>query len=259
MAYQDVNMGTESEGRLKVLGLGPLDGVKVEVVSSTLEVSEERRALLPSILTELQGRGVKVTDDPVYRLESWIAGETLLLRLSERSYFDSVLLKRYQQWGIRSQVLAVVAVTLCPQGFLVEKRSAQVAALPGRLHPLPSGSVVPPNSPLETLLIEAEEELGLLPQELTDISCLGLIYGEGSGVFQLVARVTTPVSLQRILQRSCSGGWEKDEILLAPCNPVELSCWLGQNRERLTVGGRVALVMEGGRLWGRNWLEGNLP
>ena len=181
------------------------------------------------------------------------------MRLSERSYYDSVLLKRHKHWGIRSQVLAVVAVTLCPEGYLVEQRSARVAALPGRLHPLPSGSVEPPLSPLDTLLREAEEELGLEPHELTEVMCLGLVYGEESGVYQLVGRATTEISGEELLSRACSGAWEKDEVLFAPTNPKDLSEWLRVRRERLTVGGRVALVMEGGRRWGREWLEDNLP
>lgn len=248
----------EREGRIVVSGLGPVSDITLETVPSTLKIGEEQRKRLPEILQELRDTGINVTDGPTYRLEAWSVGERLHLMVSCRSYFDSVLLKRFPQWGLRSQVLALVAVTLCPDGYLVEQRSAKVAALPGRLHPLPSGSVEPPSHPLDTLFHEASEEIGLEREELRDIFCLGLVYGEQSGVYQLVCRSTVEVPRRELERRSCSGAWEKDSLLFAPAEARSLSGWLREHRERLTVGGRTALVMEGARRFGEDWLAANL-
>lgn len=257
MSFVETHKG-ESEGRILISGVGPVRDITLEVVPSTLEIAENRRKHLDAIVEEFQRSGVTVTDGPIYRLETWTVGERLHLKVSRRSYFDSVLLKRFPEWGLRSRVLALVAVTLCPDGYLVEQRSAKVASLPGMLHPLPSGSVEPPAHPLDTLFHEATEEIGLEPEELRDILCLGLVYGELSGVFQLVCRSTVSVPRSELEKRSCSGAWEKDSLLFAPAEAEPLGDWLREHRSRLTVGGRTALVMEGARRFGEEWLNENL-
>lgn len=258
MSFLETHRG-ELEGRIVISGRGPLSEVSLEVVPSTLEIDQDKLSHLPEILEELGEAGITVTDGPTYRLEAWSVGERLRLFVSRRSYFDSVLLKRFPQWGVRSQVLALVAVTLSPDGYLVEERSAKVAALPGRLHPLPSGSVEPPSHPLDTLYNEAFEEIGLASHELEEIECLGLVYGEESGVYQLVCRATVEVRRTELEARSCSGAWEKDSLMFAPSEAAELGDWLSRHRERLTVGGRTALLMEGARRFGDDWLAANLP
>lgn len=248
----------EVEGRILIAGESDLERVTTEIVPSSLALTPHQLSKMPLVLERLAASGITVTDEPTYRLESWQTGDSLHLRLSERSYFDSVLLKSYPEWGVRSQVLAVVAVTQSPDGYLVERRSAKVAALPGRLHPLPSGSVEPPSHPADTLYLEAIEELGLRREELFDVRCLGLVYGEQSGVYQLVCRASTPVSREQLESRACSGAWEKDEILYAPLESEAFQTWIGERRGQLTVGGRVALLMEGRRRWGEEWLSANL-
>lgn len=248
----------ESEGRILVMGESDLQSVTIEIVPSSLSLTSYQLAQIPVVLDQLAASGISVTDGPTYRLESWLTGDHLHLRLSERSYYDSVLLKAYPDWGVRSQVLAVVAVTQSPDGYLVEKRSAKVAALPGRLHPLPSGSVEPPCHPAETLYMEAQEELGLQRNELYDLRCLGLVYGEQSGVCQLVCRASTQVGRQQLAERECSGEWEKDEILYAPLDADGFQAWIHQRRAQLTVGGRMALLLEGHRRWGEEWFSANL-
>lgn len=251
--FREVCKG-EADGRVVLQGIQPLDGVVLETVPSSLSLQGWQRDFTELAVGELRERGLVVTDDPTYRLESWAVGERLTLRVSPRSYFDSVLLKRFPEWGLRSQVLAVVSVTECLDGYLVERRSARVAALPGRLHPVPAGSIQPPAHPIETLLTEAREELGLEPQEVKEIQCLGLVYGEKSGVYQLVCRATVDLTLEQIAQRPCSGDWERDQIFNVPAEEGPFRAWIDQRREALTTAGRMALLMEGERRWGRELL-----
>ena len=255
--YNRVRRGV-AEGRLLVTGWGALERVSVETVPTTLDLSREQRREIPAAVAALRAKGCVVTDGPTYRLESWSVGDSLHLRLSERSYFDSVVLKQNPQWNLRSQVLALVCLTRCQDGYLVEMRSQKVASLAGHLHPLPSGSVEPHSHPLDTLYTEAHEELGLEAHELSEIYCLGLVYGELSVVYQLVCRATTERSLADIESRACSGAWERSQLLCAPADREALSRWLEENRSLLTVGGYTALVMEGGSRWGTAWLEERL-
>jgi 8-oxo-dGTP pyrophosphatase MutT (NUDIX family) len=247
------------EGQILVLGNGPLSKVKLEEVPSTLHLTDQHLSFLPAAVERLEQEGRVVTDGPTYRLESWSAGSELRLRVSRRSYFDSVLLKRHPEWGLRSRVLAVACVLKCTDGYLIEKRSEKVASLPGWLHLSPAGSLVPPQHPQETVEQEAMEELGLEASELTDHGCLGLVYGEHVGVFQLVCTASVDASRGELEKRDCSGAWERSDLLSAPADPDSLSIWLEEHRPRITEAGLSALVMEGMRLWGADWATEHLP
>ena len=255
--YTSVHKGLP-EGRLLIQGQGPLKDVVLNFVETSLSLSAEQHSATEEAVRTLTERGLVVTNGPTCRLESWRAGSILHLSLSEGRYFDSVLLKHNPHWGLRSQVLAVVCVTECVDGFVIEKRSDKVATLAGYFHPSPSGSVEPSDHPFQTLLTEAKEELGLLPDELRDIQCLGLVFGEESGVYQLVCRVTVSLTLEEILQRNCEGEWERSALICAPKCSQELPLWIAEHLDSLTVGGRVALILEGGRRWGSTWFEDNM-
>ena len=255
--FQETYRG-DSEGRLVLTGRSPLDQVKTEFVSSTLVLTPEQQSHIEPAVKRLEQLGQTVTDGPTYRLESFEAGGTLTLYLSRRSYFDSVLLKQHPEWGVRSQVLAVVVVTECRDGFVIERRSDKVAALPGYLHPAPSGSVEPPAHPLDTVYGEAKEELGLEAQEISDVLCLGLIFAERSGVYLLAARATTQLDLETLRGRACSGEWERSELICAPKEREALSTWIQEVGDRLSPAGRTALVLEGARRWGNDFLEEHL-
>lgn len=250
--YREVEMGVP-EGRIVIIGSGPLSRVRIREVPSTLELTLEQKSFIPQAVRRLEAEGRVVSDGPTYRLESWASGEELLLRVSRRSYFDSVLLKQHVDWGVRSRVLAVACVLKCADGYLIERRSEKVAAMPGRLHLSPSGSLIPPQHPKDTLLQEAAEELGLEEHELQDRGCLGLVYGESVGVFQLVLTATVHVTRDEISRRECTGAWERSGLLCAPADPELLPRWLSGHRLELTEAARSALVMEGIRHWGEEW------
>ena len=257
MQFREVRMGGP-EGRIRILGVGALSAVQMEEVESTLHLTEEQLACLPEAVERLQQEGRVVTDGPTYRLESWQLGESITLKVSRRSYFDSVLLKRNAHWGVRSRTLAVSCLIRSQDGYLIEKRSEKVAALPGRLHLCPAGSMVWDQHPLDTLEQEAVEELGLQAAELHGVECLGLVYGEEVGVFQLVCQATVQSGLDELESRACSGSWERSELLAAPLEAAPLARWIQQHRTKLTDAGRSGLVMEGMRRWGESWSEGLL-
>ena len=122
----------------------------------------------------------------------------------------------------------------------MEKRSQQVAAAPGMWHPCPSGSMEPGSSPLDTLLKEAHEELSLEPKEIQEATCVGLLLGETTGVFQLIASARTDVSLGDIRKRVSRDAWERVELVAVPTEPESLSDWIALHDGRLTAGGRTS-------------------
>lgn len=252
--YWSVNRG-ESEARILVAGDGPLSDVSLEETGGVLRLGQDRQRLADVACQQMRDRGVSITADPVYRLMSWSTGNRFVLRADRGDYSQVVGMKSYPDWQLSARVLAVCCVLESPQGFIIEKRSAKVASLPGKWHIAPSGSVQPPQSPLQTLWCEAEEELGLSPQEVLDPRCLGMIYGERSGVYQLACSARTTITFSEMMARRRSGAWEQDGFLTAPVCPVDLPVWLKAHVSSVTLGGRAILWLEGRRRWGDQWFE----
>lgn len=245
----------EPEARLLVLGDGPLAEVAIEETGQRFELGPERQRQADQACWRLRQRGQRVEPNPVYRLLSWTVGERFTLRADRGDYSQVVGAKTHPEWGVKAQVLAVCCVMECPQGIIIEQRSARVAALPGKWHIAPSGSLQPPNGPWRTLLAEAGEELGLEPREVQQARCVGMLFGEVSGVYQLACSARTPVSLEQMLKRRRSGAWEQDGFVCAPACPDALPGWIATHRDKLSHGGRAALWAEGRRRWGSDWFD----
>ncbi len=237
-----------------MLGDGLLADVALDETGQNFDLGPERQALADVACEGLRGRGQTVTANPIYRLMEHSAGERLRLRVDRGDYSQVVGTKGHPEWGIKAQVLAVCCCLQCPDGFLIEKRSARVAAAPGLWHIAPSGSLQPPNGVLTTLLTEAEEELGLANEEVEEMRCVGLLYGEDSGVYQLACSARTEVPFHEILSRPRSGAWEQDGFTLAPVDPDSLPLWMAET-PLLTPGARAVLLAEGLRRWGSEWFE----
>lgn len=255
--FQTVHRG-EPEARIVVLGDGPMEDLEVTLTSNTLVLEASQQEVAQGACQQLRDRGFVVTPDPIYRVLSHATNGRFNLTLGRGDYSQVVGLKANPQWGIPAQVLAVGCVLECPQGLVIERRSDQVAALPGRLHIAPSGSVAPPATVHEALLAEAREELGLEPEELLDQRCLGLVYVETAGVYLLICCGRTEVSLAEMLSRERSGAWEQADLIGAPICPEVLPRWLDEEGRDLTRGARAALLMEGRRRWGSGWFEEHL-
>ena len=238
-----------------MLGDGPLAEVGLRETGRRFELGPERQALAEQACQGLRERGMTVTADPIYRVASWTVGERFELLADRGDYSQVVGTKSHPEWGVKAQVVAVCCATECPQGFIVEKRSARVAALPGMWHVCPAGSLQPPNGPFETLLAEAREELGLERDELREVRCVGMLYNEHSGVYQLACSMTTSVPLVEIEARLRSGRWEQDGFVCAPVCPEQMPLWLEKFSEKVTPGGRAALLAEGQRRWGEEWFN----
>lgn len=252
--YHKVYRG-ESEARLLVLGDGPLREVRVEETGQRFDLGPERQALAEVACQTMRERGQTVTANPIYRVLSWKVGERFILSADLGDYSQVVGTKTHPEWGLKAQVVAVCCVMECPQGFVIEQRSARVAALPGKWHICPSGSLQPPNGPLETLLAEANEELGLEESEIDEPRCVGMLFGEQSGVYQLACSARTAVPFDEMLARRRSGALEQDGFVHAPACPKALPRWLDQHRDKITHGARAALWADGRRRWGEDWFE----
>ncbi len=238
--YTPCHLGP-AQARIVVLGRGPLSQVQLHHSGHRLQLDAERQRLTDQACERLRQRGQIVTADPIYRVESWHTGEQFALRVGLGDYAQVVGTKAHPEWDLKSNVLALCCILQCPDGIILERRSQKVAALPGAWHVAPAGSLSPPNTPYQTLLAEAHEEMALEPVELFDLQCLGMCYGEDSGVYQLICSAQTPVPLAQILSRPRSGAWEQDGLLCAPSEPQALDNWIQEHGQRLTPAAQSAL------------------
>ena len=243
-----------SRARLLVLGDSPLSSVEVSESGELFDLGAERQLLADQACQRMREQGQTVTADPIYRLRRWEVGERFVLRVDRGDYSQVVGTKSHPEWGVKAQVLAACCALECPEGFVIEQRSARVAAAPGLWHIAPSGSLQPPNTVLQTVLCEAEEELGLGQGELSELRCLGLLYGEDTGVYQLACSARTSVPFSDIQARVRSGAWEQEGLMLAPCDADDLPRWISE-AALLTPGARAVLLAEGRRRWGIDWFE----
>lgn len=255
--FRRVHMG-EDNGRLVALGQGPLQDVVLTEVPTQLKLTSSQRRAATKAVEELRQRGLVVTNGPIYRVENFEGGDRLKIAVSQSCYFDIVGIKANPQWGLRARALTVACVTECPEGFVVEKRSQKVASVPGKLHPVPAGSVEPPHPPVQTLIDEAREELGLEPEEIADPLCLGLIYGEHSGIFQLICSTETKVGIHELRKREREGSWEQESLLTCPVQPSALLDWVRERDENFTRGGRTALIVAASPDFDEAWLRAHL-
>ena len=244
----------ESRARLLVLGDGPLSDLELSESGCFFQLGAERQALADAACERMRENGQTVTANAIYRLTDWSVGERFGLKVDRGDYSQVVGTKSHPEWDVKAQVLAACCALECPEGFVIEQRSQRVAAAPGLWHIAPSGSVQPPNSAHQTVLSEAEEELGLQPEEFGDVRCLGLLYGEDTGVYQLACSATTEVSFQEIQGRVRSGAWEQEGLTLAPVDPEALPRWMAE-ATLLTPGAKAVLLAVGLRRWGSQWFD----
>ena len=255
--FRRVHIG-EANGRLVVHGEGRLRDVELVEVPSQLVLTKNQKRAAELAVEELSNRGLVVTNGPIYRVENFELGDRFKIAVSLSRYFDIVAIKANPQWGLRARALTVACVVRCADGLLVEKRSQKVASVPGMFHPVPAGSIEPPHSPLHTLYEEAKEEAGLEPYEISEPSCLGMVFGEVSGIYQLICSTQTELSVDELRGRERSGAWEQESLLACPADPSGFLKWVEERNSNFTRGGRTAMMVEVARRADEAWLEAHL-
>ncbi len=245
--FQTCRAGQE-EAPLVIDGRGRLDQVEFRPVDQRHQFTTTQRLAIEAACDHLREEGAVVEPGPLYRVLRFEAGERLVIEVGLTDYAEHVGIKAHPEWGVRSGALAVCGITQSPDGFLIEKRSPKVAAKPGFYHPLPSGTVIPPSDLAGALFQEAEEELALAPEEMTDLWCLGVLEVVSDSVYQVIVWSRTELTLEQLKGRGRSGAWEQSELLTVPAERGVLERWLTQ--EKVTTGARTALRRVARELWG---------
>lgn len=157
-------------------------------------------------------RGDALTNGRLYCLDH-LAADHLLIRPAEYRY----LLARRRApdlvaAGLNLRTLAVTGIVLCPGGVVLGQRGHDVAVDAGLWEPAPAGGLAQPD-PVQQVLEEAEEELGLLPHHFGTPLLCGLVEDCSSGVIDFVFRLSTTLTVSEIRHRHFSHGSKEYQSL----------------------------------------------
>ena len=106
-------------------------------------------------------------------------------------------------------ILAVSGITICGNGIVVGKRSVNSLQDPGFWELTPSGSIEVPDLPLQIdtnyakdqVIVELKEEIGILSEEIENISLIGYLMDTDAHVFDLLFAVKINTSSKELYSR----------------------------------------------------------
>ena len=158
--------------------------------------------------------------------------------------------------GAMADALAVCGALVTGDGqVLVCRRSTATAEGAGQLHVVPAGHLELGASPSRGLLAELEEEAGLVSDELTAFRWCGLMRVTRSGKPELLAWLSTALTLDEVLARPRRDGWEFETLFGVEWQPAVLGQLLARRPLALVPPGHGCLLAAGRLAFGQAWFE----
>lgn len=216
----------------------------------------------------------------LYRLAGWACeGGVLTLTLGPTSFKEFMgtnLTHAYLRYlygpEVLADVLGVSAAVCTADGFvLLGRRSEQVALHRGRIQaiggvmeaaahagPRPAGeapdSAAPPH-PTRVTLQELREEIGIGPDQVRSILCLGMVREKHIVQPELIfdAEVVATADQVLHLQAGAEHGEEHAELVPVRDDPAGVVAFLEQNYADLTPVAMATLLLHGLHRWGSGW------
>lgn len=179
----------------------PLFGpVRIQVEDAPYSAPEHLVQRIDAIWAEeLARRPADLTNGPVYLLAGHKDGCLHLIRSEYRIVLAHLRRPEIFAHGPTVTPLGVTGLLRCPEGYVVGRRSNAVAVSPGAWEMAPAGTLDRPN-PVEVLVDELQEELGLPAAAIARLDLLGLLRDDMNGVVDICYLVETSWPFQRILE-----------------------------------------------------------
>lgn len=165
----------------------PEGAVHIRRAESTRAAVPEVEAAIEQSWHEARSRrpGANLFDGELCRLESFAATidslELVLSRTTYKAFFGTNICNPQLAERFGTQVLAnpigiSCALVTCDDFFILGRRNSSVAHYPNRLHPF-AGMLEQRESPqvFDEVRRELREEVSLLPGQLTDLRCIGIV------------------------------------------------------------------------------------
>ncbi len=229
---------------------------------SGLGLSPEQKRSVRDYCHQIRQQGRLVFPGDLYLFMSFEAGERLRIKAGKLDYEEYLACSMSdaewrQKHGIAGPVspVSMACVTIVEGQIILGKRGRQVAECAGMYHVVPAGHVHPPTSLVDTLICEAEEELGLRKDDLGELYCIGLCRSSRYGCVDVVCRMELSLGQEELWRRVSCDAWEHESLTLVDSDQRGLARWLIHNGSNLTDPGHAALVLEGLYRFGSNWLR----
>ncbi len=106
--------------------------------------------------------------------------------------------------------------------------------------------------PIDAALRETEEEMGIKPKELSNISCRGIIFNPCQSEIGIMFVATANIPTEKILSRPHDN---ENNILFIQLKKESLEYWLLEFTHANSVDGIVGALTIGSDLYGKKWAE----
>lgn len=180
---------------------------------------------------EMQARGTGLYDGRIYTLIEYGRNCLTVRPMQYRHLVARRRAPELAQAGLALRPLGVTGLLTCPDGIVLGRRAAHVAANPGLWEPAPAGSL-DRLDPAALLLDELGEELGLMPAQVTPPVACGLIEDLASGVVDILFRLETDLDAAAVTAaHRARGSGEYTEIAVVA--PAELLAFLAAHESAL--------------------------
>jgi 8-oxo-dGTP pyrophosphatase MutT (NUDIX family) len=218
---------------------------------NTLSLDESATAEKKTVIDRLVQAGKKVEILPLYRflsLEESMGG--IVFDLGHTDFGEYLLTDiTHPEWnGTRGSAsmahpLSVSAVTFSSDNCLIlGERGTRVANEPGKIQTIPGGYIHPPDSVMETMEKELEEELAIAKHEIGELMVTGVAQVQPSGKPEILLLARLNVSSSEIVGRCGTDRWEFTRLGTIPGSRESITGFLRTRGDRLAPASHAALA-----------------
>ncbi|HXP31155.1 MAG TPA: hypothetical protein VN832_08700 [Stellaceae bacterium] len=188
----------------------------IELPSEPLAAATEQR-VAAIWANEMQARGTGLYDGRIYTLIAYRRNRLTVRPMQYRHLIARRRVPELALAGLALRPLGVTGLLTCPDGIVLGRRAAHVAADAGLWEPAPAGSL-DRLDPAALLLDELGEELGLTPAQVTPPVPCGLVEDLASGVVDILFTLKTDLDAAALnaAHRERGSGEYTDIAVVAP-------------------------------------------
>lgn len=163
----------------------------------------------------------------------------IIAQVCEYKYFYAQTKQPNLFASLNITILAVSGITICGNGIVVGKRSVDSLQDAGYWEFTPSGSISVPDLSLkldtdyaeDQVIVELEEEIGILGREIGNISLIGCLRDTEAHVIDLLFLITTTITRKELYSRSLhSINDEYTEIYIIDSRLISMFLWFKRKR-----------------------------
>lgn len=242
--------------------------------------SEEPRPTIPAVeslierfwdrrLAQAQREGSKLWDGPLCRLVDYrVNDKSLDMTLGPTGYrafvgtnLHNAHLRYLHGPEVLASPLGVSANVIIGGNYiLLGLRSSAVTYHAGRIHPI--GGCIEPSrdgglpDPFAAMIEELQEELGVRPDQVGEMVCLGLVRDKHIVQPELIFDMPVAGSADEIRARihaTMNTGGEHTELVVVRNHPASVVTFIESHYAQLTPVALASLLLHGLHNWGSGW------